>query len=777
MSQAFLWLAIIEFIGLVFVPINVIIFSHSEDKGFSFAKVFGVLVLVYIVWIFGLFKFIPVSWVSILVFLLLLSVISLFLFIRNKEHIMRFLKNHWRFIIISEAVFLIHYFFALSFLYHSPSIKHTEQLMDFAFLNSIVNSNYFPPDDPWLSGYSINYYYFGHMIYGVLSKLARIDTFISYNLSLALGFSFIAQSIFGLVYILSKRFIKSMSKRVILGGLGILFLVYFSNLEPILELISSLKIGAQWFWNFWDVKGLNVSDSFSGIYPNSGWWDWGWRATRIIDTVISGRSFDYTITEFPFFSFILGDLHAHFMSIPFVLLFIYCLSDFWNRNNAYSNQLLPLIRICIVLGLVWGAILFINSTDIFFITVLLFSILVLKGYQQFSFQSMSKILMYTMQVMFIVIIFGVLLFFPFLRDFFSEGSQFNGIWPVRKITTQWQHWILIWGFSLLVVVAFFSYFYKKILKGLEKKTVIFITGFLFAAFFLWALLELVLSILEMTVFSGILRIFLRFISISPWLLVSFFSFLLAFQFAKNRQSFFPIVFIFIALASFVIMIPELFRIGDMFGNRMNTIFKFYYQAWILFSIAMPFLIYKVFVFVKTETSTIKKVLSYSLKASILVLMIGSLYYVPGALIAKANTDDFRGFNGLSYIPQDEFNAIHWLSRQEKKGNIVEAIGPDYSYYGRVSASTGIPTIIGWVGHQSQWRGTRAEFNVRQEDVKKIYLNINNQETRNLLKKYKVKWIIAGNREKKLFGSELSEKLSLSFNKVYSSKGIDIFEIE
>ena len=95
----------------------------------------------------------------------------------------------------------------------------------------------------------------------------------------------------------------------------------------------------------------------------------------------------------------------------------------------------------------------------------------------------------------------------------------------------------------------------------------------------------------------------------------------------------------------------------------------------------------------------------------------------------------------------------------------------------MSASTGIPTIIGWVGHQSQWRGTRAEFNVRQEDVKKIYLNINNQETRNLLKKYKVKWIIAGNREKKLFGSELSEKLSLSFNKVYSSKGIDIFEIE
>ena len=83
-----------------------------------------------------------------------------------------------------------------------------------------------------------------------------------------------------------------------------------------------------------------------------------------------------------------------------------------------------------------------------------------------------------MRVMFVVIIFGVLFFSRFLRDFFSEGSQFNGIWPVRKITTQWQHWILIWGFSLLVVVAFLSCFYKKILKGLEKKTVIFITGFI-----------------------------------------------------------------------------------------------------------------------------------------------------------------------------------------------------------------------------------------------------------------------------------------------------------
>ena len=176
--------------------------------------------------------------------------------------------------------------------------------MDFALLNASIQASHFPPEDPWLAGYPISYYYFGYLMMGFLSQLTGIASNVSYNLSISLVPALAAAGVFGITHNLVRLSGGRQGMALGCGTIACVLLLIIGNLEGVVELIHSRGWGSEAFWAWVGVKGLEGGGSGGSVFPDQ--YLWWWRATRVIDTVMDGRSLDYTITEFPMFSFLLG---------------------------------------------------------------------------------------------------------------------------------------------------------------------------------------------------------------------------------------------------------------------------------------------------------------------------------------------------------------------------------------------------------------------------------------------------------------------------------------
>ena len=267
---------------------------------------------------------------------------------------------------------------------YDPAIDHTEQPMDFAFLNANIVADSFPPQDPWLSGNSISYYYFGYLMNGSLSKLTGVSSGISYNLALSLLFALTAVGAFGLIVNLIRLYRGRRGGRlgvpIAFGSLGALFVVGIGNLEGSLESARSMGLGWSGFWNWLGIKGMSGNAEGTALFPSDNWW-W-WRSSRVIDTLEDGLSLDYTITESPSFSFVLGDLHPHVMSIPFVLLALGLGLQALRSQEAFGTRWIrthPLPFLLIVVSL--GALGFLNSWDLPTSVAIFLSLTLLASYR------------------------------------------------------------------------------------------------------------------------------------------------------------------------------------------------------------------------------------------------------------------------------------------------------------------------------------------------------------------------------------------------------------
>ena len=244
--------------------------------------------------------------------------LSFFISYKKRMELKLFITENVKLLIVTEAIFIFFLLFWVIYKTYDPSINHTEQPMDFGFFNASIKSVYGHPQDPWLSGNSIDYYYFGYWILGVITEMIGMATAVSYNLSISLIAALSASSIFGLgVNLVSFNSNKS-SSPYIAGAAGVFLLMMIGNLQVVLEFLRFNLIGSNEFWNWVSIQGLVTLPETAGNLwrPTEHWW-W-WHATRVINTVQDGVTIDYVIHEFPFFSFMLGDLHPHMVSIQSV---------------------------------------------------------------------------------------------------------------------------------------------------------------------------------------------------------------------------------------------------------------------------------------------------------------------------------------------------------------------------------------------------------------------------------------------------------------------------
>lgn len=798
MVDALLWLLSIEVLGLLALPFAFVLFQRLPDRGFTVAKPMALALSSYILWVVGLSHLAPNSRLTIIVILLFGALISGLVLRSQLDRFLVFLKNEWRTLLVAQGVFLVFFLLWAGIVSEVPAINHTEKLMDFAFMNAVLQSRYFPPEDPWLAGHPISYYYFGHFTVAFLTRLTGIASSVSYNLSIPLIAAMAATGAFGLVQNLVR--LSGGSRRAAIGfGLAApALLLLVGNLEGALEFVHAQGWGSGGFWDWAGIKGLQGGVASAGAFPDQNWW-W-WRATRVIDTLSNGQSLDYTITEFPFFSFLLGDLHAHVVSLPFLILGLFVGLNLFLTPDPPGLAWLrhhPVEAIAIALFL--GLLAFVNAWDAPLLAAVLGVLVLARAYgaERGDLQRAARQAALMLTPIFLA---AVALFLPY---YLTLDGQTSGILPLTKVSTRPFLFFLVMGLFSVLAISFLL----RQLAGLMRPTrheapaallVLIVT---LAPFLLWLVTAFLLTSLIDGAAAAIAMAGGRALWVLPGLaVVALAGFSAAKRVLLGREPVLAFPLLLLAAAFYLLVGVELFYVVDLFGNRMNTVFKVYYQVWLLLSLVGAYGLYYWYsrsAGVAPGTSRGRPtggleisqwaiwVGRHSWTVAVVVLLLASLYYPVGAaldrtgVLRQGHSFSDNTFDGLSFIKDSgrgEYAAIQWLRDQAPWGRIVEAVGDDYSDYGRISASTGLPTVLGWKGHELQWRGGTRLFNGRDEDIGTIYRSEDSEAVGRLLKRYGVRYVYAGRRELSSYGVGHLASFDKLLKTVFQQSGVVIYEV-
>jgi YYY domain-containing protein len=851
MISILFWYLAISLIGWAVFPLTYRIFGGLKDHGFAFSRILGLLLWGFCFFILGSFRIAQNDLGGVL--LAFVPVAGLVLWTCRKGkfvEVTSWIKHHLKYVVTAEMVFLV-MFLAWAFIRSAnPEISGTEKPMELAFINGILRSPGIPPNDPWLSGYSISYYYFGYLIVAMLIRVTGTISGVAFNLAISHTFALAALGAYGLVYnLLNSRLLhkdneieEQREKEPERAGLfssllGPLFLLLVSNFEGVLEFLYAG--GVFWktnangtlsssFWSWLDILELNVPPA-----PPFNWWPSRpsgvlyWRASRVVqdyDLVHGSREI---IDEFPFFSYLLADLHPHVLSIPFVLLGIALAlnlflggakgeNPFWGFNLEMDR--FTWIISCIVLG----GLAFLNTWD-FPIGVGLFAgayVFARAREHGWHWQAIGHFLLMGIATGLVSILF----YLPFYAGF---SSQAGGFIPSVIYSTRGIYFWVMFGPLLIPILGLL------LLVGIRKGNldaagrgfgagaaligILWVISFLAGLIgvnlptwgaqlstsnqYFWARLGVKLTDVGNLFLSSqganaqdsgyliLTALGKRFAEPGTWLTLLVLlglsiGGLIYFNRRKDaaeepvRPSIdlpdgIVFVFLMIVLGGCLTIFPEFFYLRDQFGWRMNTIFKFYYQAWILWSIAAAFAVIILFRSMRGVGGALARV------GLSLVILAGLAYPV---IMLDYKTNHFKpgdGYtlDGNAYLSRysSDLGGIEWL-KTAPVGPVAEAVGGSYSQYARISTLTGQPSVLGWTPHESQWRGGGTEMGTRMQDIETLYTSKEWATALSIISQYDIRYVVVGALEMSTYQVS-TDKFNQYCGTAYQDQGITIYECQ
>ena len=659
------WFLVFFAVGITFLPLTFSLFSNLKDKGYIFSKIIGMAILSYFIFLLGTLRIFKFSEISVYFSLLIFFLINYGIFIFKKEHLLPIVKKNLKLFLLEEIIFLGGLFFWSYIRANNPDIHGLEKFMDFGFLNSILRSDYFPPKDMWYTPLSINYYFFGHLVTAVLTKLSLLPSFITYNLMLATLFALTFTASFSIGINLFEK-INSNTKSIIAGILSAFLVAFGGNLTTIYAFFKPY-IPADSPIPFWQLPFLPFS------FPNAYWYP---NATRFIY---------HTIHEFPIYSFVVSDLHGHVLDIPFVLLTIlFVFNILKNEKVSFWNL--------IFIGFLFAVMYMTNAWDGLIYLLLAFMFLAVFNFQKnigfkISIEKLYKFLKEALVIIFSFIAFSL----PFSLNFKPFVS----------------------GIGILCAPSFLTSIGKlgPFLFEVDhcQRTPIWQLFMLYGFFYFFVICFLV-----------------------------FIKFKKKYQLSKSDI----FVLLLICLSTILIMVPEFIYVKDIYPTyyRANTMFKLVYEAFIMLSLSSAYII------VKLLANIERKKLLISFLATSLVLLFFVLIYPVFAINGYyADLKFYKGLDGTAYLVNlypGDYNLINWMNKNIKgQPVILEANGDSYTDYARISANTGLPTVIGWPVHEWLWRGSYDVVAPRIADVQTLYTTQDIKLDKKLIKKYKIEYVV------------------------------------
>ncbi len=605
----------------------------------------------------------------------------------------------------------------------------------------------------------------------------------------------------------SGRAAQAKSTFLSLALLGPIFVLLIGNLEGFLEVLHAR--GLFWqstptgeltspFWKWLDMRELSSppQQPFSWTPSRYLWW---WRASRVVQDYDFAENWKEVIDEFPAFSYLLADLHPHVLAMPFAFLAMgLALNLFLGGGEGRLSWLqrglgerveswlsLEINPPVFLLGAVClGGLAFLNTWDFPFYVALFAGAFALVRMRQVGTGwgvGISEFFRLTIAL----VVTGIILYLPFYIGF---SSQAGGVLPNLVYPTRGTHLWVMFAPLLLPLFAFLYFrwmhssglgFWKGGALALSLTLLLWLLSILLTVgiAMLPEVNNLFLGSLSAPDYGNLLAESLvrRIRSPGGWLTLLI---LLAMTLGlmlkavgekkieenvegsralSNResaqdvpQSLSPNIFVLllILLGTLLVLGPEFLYLRDLFGWRINTIFKFYYQAWLLWAVAAAYASSILLLIPRRPWNLIYR-------GVLILIMMAGMTYTSLGLWTKTNA--FKPAMGLTldgtaYLlnqSPNEMSAIAWLSAAPA-GVVAEAVGGSYSIYGRVSTLSGQPTVLGWDFHETQWRGSSLLLGTRQNDIQRLYCTRDWNEAQEIINLYNIRYIFLGNLERSDF---------------------------
>lgn len=952
MLDLFVLWALVLLLGLLCLPLTVTVFANLPDRGWAFSKTLGLAVFAFCVWFpLMVIQALPFNRLFIIGVALILVALSLYGFLRMRQSIIQFVQQHKSYILVTELIFLGMVCLLGWLRSYGPAIQGYEMFMDAGFIAAIMRSPHFPPNDMWYAGEHINYYYYAHYTIAMLGKMVGQAPSIIFNTGICIFFGLCASNLFGLTcnIISWAQHIRSMGLQAKQARQK----MAPDPVVPLLSLKKAMPYGLLAFLMALVFGNLASTRQWWTSHETTDYHGIWFAPTRVIkhNAVENGifQTFASTINEFPAFSFLLSCFHAHVLALAFTIIaigvaFNLLLSPGKGFRVFGHGWGLGLTLACSALLI--GGLFVMNGWDYPTYMALALVCLCLQQWLMHD-ARFSRILLVNCALPGVSLIaLSLILFSPFYLSFISPSQGIGQVSPEMRSLLSDE--LLIYGlFAFLFLTLLLASVLKNptfeqlagksapggagsqivarqrrrvsgtvpIVESTQSKEstarsstttvdekvapeqdeefddeddtpVSWPVRYLLPA---GALLYLLLCFLV-----------LRFVPNSATLVAgssfALLGALLLLYHLRDQAHCFTLLLGATAFA--LVAFCEIFFLRDAFAEgpyeRMNTVFKFYFQAWILLSVACAagiFFILETFhpishrfsfyfriwvlsalvsaaglfasriifspalenlgivfylqcwfilslvgvLFVfgirriwrpasgRTLHFDVQRLAQHgvlSVWCLLLLFLIGaSMVYplaAPYARYVRVNqetaqpylqsdyhldgleymkdcyptcgygaTGNYAGSNGGDYDTSGDYEAIRWLNEQvEGDPVIVETVGGDYTFYSRISTFTGLPTIMGWYGHEYQWRLTwikkdiQAEtaFNSRMGDIDQIYTNTDNESVLAVMRQYNAQYIYVGALEKQKYSIVDLNRFSSFMEVVYNANGVTIYKV-
>lgn len=829
--------AIMEVLGMVCFPLTFTVFHNLPDRGWAFSKAIGLSVLAFCVWLpLMCIQTLPFSQFFILGVLLLLVALNIPGFLRMRKALLEFMRSHSIYIVAVELVFAGMIFLLGWLRAYGPDIRNFEMFMDEGFLAGIMRSSHFPPADMWYAGQPINYYYYAHYTIALLAKLLGQSPSVAFNTGICTFFGLTAVSLFGVsanvVAWAQHRRRGSGSDGVSLApGMG--RAVPYGMLSLLLGVVLGNLAATQTWWQS------------HGDLPDFYWFN----ASRVIMN---------TINEFPAFSFLLSCFHAHVLALAFTIVALALAFNLFLEQKGQGLQAFGRgWRLPLTLGvtaLMIGSLFTMNGWDYPTYLALVLVALLLQQWLAHQSRLSWDLVLDAFTACAALGALSFFLFLPFYLNFISPAQGLGLLGPTDR--TPLVDEILIYGifafiFLSLLLAAFFRprATFSGVLVGPDSQarrtgrpdsqSAVQVgahslarvggpkeagplddeeqrdlqvqdvepgqerrelpegeaehPGFAGLDWRDMRMIGLLGTLLISLVVLLILKNSVTFVVTGA--LAALGSILALYHLRERERSF---VLLLGAVACALVAFCEVVFLRDVFANqvpRMNTVFKFYFQAWAMLSVVGGAGVYFVLDSLRPPAKRLSSARrTYAASgilwsgALLLFLLMGAVYPLTAAYQRYGNfTQRDTSLDGLNYLKSyapGDYAAIGWLNRNiAGDPAIVEAFGSDYTDYGRISVFTGLPTIMGWEGHEWQWRVNwvnrgfnSADFFRRVGDINQIYTSSAPQTVLALMAHYGARYLYVGALEQATYVGVNLQRFGSFMTVVYRSDGVTIYQV-
>jgi len=715
------WWLLALFMGMIAMPVTGKLFENFEDKGWLFSKVLAIAVTGFLTWFLVAIEVLPFTAVTCIAVSLVCGAGCVVLFhYQLKKGEICYPEGRMSLVFREELLFFAVFLLWTYVAGFHPQAYGTEKFMDYGFMEAMMRSKTLPARDLWYSEGTINYYYGGQYFAVFLTKLSGSRVELTYNLMR----TFVAAFGFVLPFSLVRQLLRDRLTGRLQGKTA-----YIPSVAGFTA-GTAVSIAGNGHYIVYRCV-LPLIHKIQGVAETGSYWFPD--ATRYIGYNPLNEE-DQTIHEFPCYSFVLGDLHAHVVNVMFVLLVIGLLYTWMKKMRTgeagytkMNGREFWLRQICmphiLLISVLLGMFQWTNYWDFVIYFVVSGGVILFTNIVQFE-GRISRILAVTAAQAAEMVVISYLVILPFTLKF---KTMVQGVALAQHHSLFYQL-VILWGLPVILTVTLIVSVLLEKLRGMKKKSI-------------YRLLE-----------------------------------------AVSVPDLFAVILGLCAIG--LVMIPELVYVRDIYekGNaRANTMFKLTYQAYIMFGMVMGYGIYRLLLVSKQKI--------FKILAGIgLFLLIWTVGYFGNAVHAWFGDvwkpSQYQGLDATTFLETDfseDAAAIHWLKENIQGSPVVlEANGDSYSGFERVSASTGLPTVLGWYVHEWLWRNDVPDLNQKSEEIRTIYTSTEESQVRSLIQRYDISYIFVGSKEKEKYGTDLNDGMIQSLGEIVftdASSGTYIVKVD